>query len=327
MIDTIKICIPADYTKKLKSIFFEYSSTILKLDSVGDLVFEFDKVEYLPSSYSNIHISFYNDKCFLEFSLQKAQSSVKYNHKNTNLIDDYVFLVTWWARFTDFFGLHIPFNCLMLYRLDLAVNFILDNNVDFVDFFRDAEISFSRLASKRVQYYDSAIYYPSRWITKKLYHKQSELNSLHRKSKINKNSVYSSMSELEINLFPYMYRFELEFRKMALKSKNVVYLYDLFKLKNYYDEEVKTFLGSISNRSGFTVESLPNELYVLYSMVEKDGYHLGTVKYKNRFSLRTYYRNKKRLRVNYGIDLRAITTSLRRNVEEKETNYFFYEAL
>jgi hypothetical protein len=114
---------------------------------------------------------------------------------------------------------------------------------------------------------------------------------------------------------------------MALKSKGVIYLYDLFRLKDYYDEEVKAFLGSISNRSGFTVESLPNELFVLYSMIEKDGYHLGSNKYKNRFSKATYYRNKKRLRLKYGIDLRAITTSLRRTSESEEINYFFYEAL
>jgi len=62
-------------------------------------------------------------------------------------------------------------------------------------------------------------------------------------------------------------------------------------------------------------------------MIKNYGYGLGTSKYINKHSRRTFYRNKRDLKVNYGIDIRSLTSNLRYQEEIPENEYFFYKAL
>lgn len=327
MIDTIKLKIPVEYNEILKNRFEKFSSEIIKFGNDGVIEWESTKVEYLPSSYSKIRITSYNNY-FVEFSLQKQQSKVLYNHRNTTIGVDIVFFVSWWEKFCKFLDVKIQIKDLQIVRIDLARNFMITDDVNYLDFFRDLEIAFSIRSEKRCNHYDTAIYYPSRWITKKLYHKHSELLSLHRRGKINKHLVYEDLIIDDLHQFDKIVRFEMEYKSQALKNKNIFYISDIRKLAVNFEEEQQKVIGSINKVSCIDVAVLPPTLKVLYDLVKDYGYSLGRKKYIHQMTERTFQRNHKKLKKVYGINLRSIITDVRQKKEVKNTpSYTLIEAV
>jgi hypothetical protein len=329
MIDTIRLKVPSSYTIALDQIFNQYSSHLCKYDNLGCVQWERNKIDSLPSSYSNIFVTKLSDCYFIEFSLAKQilyhQCGVLYNHINYDIDFDLDFLCDWWSVFcVRVLHLSIPLDDIIFNRIDLGVNFILENS-DLVSFFHDACVQLSRLQNKRVHHYDSTIYYPSGYLTKKIYSKYADLLHLHKKHKINRNSVFNLFNtEQQFLDFQNMIRFEFEHKAKYLRYHNVNTLHDIRLLSNNFEDEVMKFVNSFSRVSLLSESSLPPELYQLLMFVRQYGYRSGINQYMNKNSRATYYRNKKRLYLDYGIDIRAVT--LYPVVDSEDSVYRFRRA-
>ena len=334
MIDTIKLAYP--YDERLANILEQYKIKLQKLSPDGSIIWSKEWIQdHLPSHFAGLRIMFQKSRdlkdmgfrgcpslIYFEFSLQKWISSTGYNNKNTELDYDIQVLDMWFKAISDFTGYDFDFAKFTVYRIDLAQNFILEGNLPVEDFLRALEIKFSRHTDgEKVRRYPGALYYGSRWVTKKIYWKFLEFMQVERlKRAINTDDVteggdmaekglktdgFGGLSGAEIKELGRMLRFELSFKRPFLKKNGVCQIYDIQKLRERFEVEKRkyTTVQKLKANADFS-----NSEYRLIDYCKRYGYNGAKAEFLKTVTDRQFYRIKRSL-LTKGVFLECIDNS------------------
>lgn len=334
MIDTLRLAYPAD--PRIIALFDEYTERLQKISPDGEVLWEraFCQAS-LPSSFSGLRVmiqqaselkkqGFENARSliFFEFSLQKWQSETGYNNKNTSLEDDIYLLHGWIGCLSFMFDYDFRPELFEFYRVDLAVNYILENG-SVPDYLRSLEIKFSRHENgeKKIMRFDGALQYGSRWIGKKLYHKFGEFNKNYFNQHKDLYRLYhegTPMSEIkemnngkrilaedEIMELSRMLRFEVEFRRMYLHRNKILKIADIHKLSERFKQEQETFMTCRAVPESAT---LSDSEYRVIDLCKRYSYSEAKRRYVEEKSTRSWYRTKAAL-ASKGVRLEAIVNA------------------
>lgn len=321
MIDTIKLAYP--YDEKLENILNEYKHKLQKLSPDGSVVWSKEWVQdSLPSHFAGLRIMFQKSRelkelgfrgcpslIYFEFSLQKWVSPNGYNNRNTVLDYDIQALDMWFRALSDFTGYGFDYAKFQVYRIDLAQNFLLEGNVGVQDFLRALEIKFSRHTDgEKVRRYDGALYYSSRWVTKKIYWKWLEFMQVERLKRIIatdeigegamsdekgiKTDGFQGLTNQEIQELPRMLRFELSFKRPFLKKNGVCQVYDIEKLRDRFEAEKKKYTTVQRIKEGL---DFTNAEYKVIDLCKRYGYNGAKAEFLKGASIQYFYKVKRSL--------------------------------
>lgn len=334
MIDTIRLAYLAD--PRIIALFDQYTERLQKISPDGEILWEKSFCQAsLPSSFSGLRVmlqqaselkkqGFENARSLIlfEFSLQKWQSETGYNNKNTSLDDDIFALNGWIGCLSFIFNYDFRPEFFELYRVDLSVNYILENG-SVPDYLRSLELKFSRHENgeKKIMRFDGALQYGSRWIGKKLYHKFGEFNKNYFNEHKDLYRLYhegTPMSEIktmnngkrilcedEIMELSRMLRFEVEFRRMYLHKNKISRIADLSKLSERFGLEQNTFMSCSAIPESVT---FTDSEYRVIDLVKRHAYCEARRRYLETKSRASWYRVKAAL-VSKGVRLEAIVNA------------------
>lgn len=313
MIDTIKLRYPAD--EYLVSLFDKYSESLYKCSPDGEVLWERKSCQdYLPSHFGGLRVntfnpSHFNSKVFsqdfltFEFSLQKWQSETGYNQDNTSIEHDINCLHEWVNSLSNELQYVFQIDKFVVYRIDLSENLELINGA-VPDYLRSLEIKFSRGAEK-VHRYPGGIMQGSSWLSKKIYWKWGEFESIEKKKNrglyafsedIDKkpfNKIKRPLTIIEQGKLVRMMRFEIEFRRDYLKKHSKDKVINICDLRAKFLEEKNKFITTKRLKDGIGL--LPVE-YIAVDLTKRFGLSGAKIEFTKLYTERYWYKTKRNLR-------------------------------
>ncbi len=309
MIDTVRFRIFADeYNMK---IFESVSCSILTLTPDGRELRKFNKfIAYddITSQFEHIYMQNFGDYIYFEFSLHKfinrKRIGINYNHNNNSMAVDYAYFCLF-VKMLNEFGFDIKFKNIELMRVDVGWNYRLAG-LEVLDFFEILYLQMGKIAKIRSNHFQSSVYYPSRWVTKKLYSKYYDLKSLCSKGRLDRSNKKIKDLFLEIKD---IVRLEFSLKKEKLKHLGVAkFNYDMLqKTKKYFEGEamqILKFQEHFKKKEEQNTFTLQEQFFI--KRVLEVGYKYAKEELINQQSRRTFFRVQKKLK-DKGINLKSLT--------------------
>ena len=308
MIDTIRFRVKL--TNYRRQIFESISCKILTLTPDGKELRRYNKFiayEEINSQFQHIYISTFGNFLYFEFSLHKMinrhKLGINYNHNNYNMVTDYSYF-TRFVNLLNRFEFDIKIKEVEITRADVGVNYFL-KGLEVLDFFEILYLQLSKFSKIRSNHFQTSVYYPSRWVTKKLYAKHYDLKSIISKGNMEKTPEIVELLNYTKNII----RLEFSLKKQKLKQMGVKYwdYKSLKKIREYYREESMEILKfkDFFNLKNNNVQLTLQEKYLL-TLIGEIGYKMAREDFIRNYSRATFYRLQKQLQ-GKGFNIKSIT--------------------
>lgn len=323
MIDTIRFRIP--YTGINKSVYDAISCSVITFTPDGQELrkyFKFIPYDELTSQFEHIYMNVFSNFIYFEFSLHKFinrhKLGISYNHNNYTIITDYLYFIKF-LKLLNEIGYEINLKSLEVMRIDIGLNYRLEGEIDVLDFFEIIYLQMGKFSKIKTNQFRTSCYYPSRWVTKKLYSKYYDLKHiLANDIEKRKDEKYLNLMEKIKNVI----RLELSIKRQKLKSMGITGNFSLnmlSKIKDYFEGEKVNILKfeDYFKKGGKNKLSLI-EQYIIETVIEY-GYNYAKELFIKEKSKRTFYRVQKNLKEK-GINLKSLVREYKEGKVEIEIN-------
>lgn len=327
MIDTIRL--GYRLCPELECALAQFESRFTKMSASGEIINDYIKPDArnLPSSFSGLWIGKVSTKKFnwrghefpidwfvWEFSLHKCYDGNGYNDRNVRFADAMCNLMDWLRKFSRLLDFSFRLDEIKVFRCDLSENYdFTGHNCTVYDFIENIDYKASRVRESRdIQRYKSSVFYPSRWITKKIYVKYDEYKHLCKQGK-------KPLQLERVEKMKNMIRLEMEFRSEYLRQNHITKIYDLRKLRIEFQKEKNKLMTAKILSSDYDEYISQNKISHaennLVTMVKELGYVKAKKTFIENYGERKFYRVKKSLQ-SKKIFIECVSMAVRREFRE-----------